>query len=256
MTDTGTSCAFIASIDRHFNGRIAPDEEHRMREHLPVCPLCRDRYRAQLLLARLDPHGEEPSHRLARGLGLGTWRRFPRLTLASLMLAGAATLLLLLARPDRSPDDGAFQARGGSGQGTVRLLVYQLHPGGRAQPATGIVGRRDELAFAYQNRAGWKRLLVFAADARKHVYWYYPAWTNPSDRPEAIAIATGPALVELGEGIAHDLEPGRLRIFGVFARRTIPVDEVEHAVAAAAADARTLPLTDTAQVVHELEVAP
>jgi hypothetical protein len=173
-----------------------------------------------------------------------------------LLLAGTAALVLVLARPSRWHDEGAFQARGGSGQSDVRLLVYQLRQGQPAQPAPGTIGRRDELAFAYQNRAGWKRLLVFAADARKQVYWYYPAWTKASERPEAIDITTGTALVELREGVAHDLAPGSLRVFGLFTNRAIPVDEVERAVAGAAADARTVPIPDTAQVMHVLEVVP
>ncbi|WP_426756059.1 hypothetical protein [Myxococcus sp. Y35] len=75
------SCDLLPLVDSHFSGRIAPPDERRMREHLPDCAHCRERYERQLLLARLDPAAPDARTRLARGLGLDApapvspWRR-------------------------------------------------------------------------------------------------------------------------------------------------------------------------------------
>ncbi|MFP2959625.1 hypothetical protein ACLEPN_17730 [Myxococcus sp. 1LA] len=66
------SCDLLPLVDRHFSGRIAPPDERRMREHLPDCAHCRERYERQLLLARLDPSALDARTRLARGLGIET----------------------------------------------------------------------------------------------------------------------------------------------------------------------------------------
>src|SRR5579859_723682 len=80
-------------IEAHFSGRIAPDDEITMREHLSECSRCRTTYRRRSLLAELEPNALDPYERIGRGLGLLPRKRLPRLAGAWIAAAAAACLL-------------------------------------------------------------------------------------------------------------------------------------------------------------------
>jgi hypothetical protein len=223
-----SGCARSVHVERHFAGTISPGAERAMRGHLSACASCLDLYRRHLLLSRLDPAALTPEKRIARGLGLG--RRVAPRTVGALGLAGmaAAAVMLLVLRADWHPD--GFAARGGvvslDGR-TSRTFVYEIGPDGRAHPAGDSLKSGDELAFAYENGAGRRRLAIFGVDERRRVYWFFPAWTREADDPVAIPIATDSGRHELPEAIRHTFEGTHLEIRSVFLDDPLSVRQIE-----------------------------
>ena len=224
-------CHERALIGAHFNGTISPAQERAMRDHMIGCEDCRAYYKRKLLLANLDPKGLDSRDRLARGLGIAR-RRHPRRPMA--LIAVAATVLVFMAiwhgRTVTSGKDG-FVSRGEDGRGeATRLWIYRVPPGEQAVSAGDEMDATDELAFAYENTEGRKYLLVFGLDEHGNVYWYHPAWTEPSENPPATSVSTEPGIHELPEAVRHPIEGDRLRIFGIFTDRPLTVKQVEVAV--------------------------
>lgn len=224
-------CASRTLVDRHFAGDIRPAEERQMRAHLVSCNRCRDYYERHLLLARLDPAAIPAETRLAVGLGLesGTWvgrspvafLRHPA-TLAAAALA--ACLVLWLVRPGTGPAE--FQARGS--ESAQRIWAYRVSPGAKPAELGEVMDARDELAFAFDNPSGAQRILIFGVDEHAHVYWYHPAWTDPSTTPIAVTIGTGRH--ELPEAIAHELDGNELTLYAVLTDDPVTVREVEQSI--------------------------
>ena len=221
---TAAPCSMTTLVDRHFAARIRPADEHALREHLPGCDTCRMRYDRRLLLAGVDPMVPGIETRLAVGLGLRPRRRRAGATVAmgtlAACLAGAAVVLLaVMARPT---GERGFVARGA---GDVALWVFRMD-GDQATPVRDTIGPDTELAFAYQNGAGKRFLLVYGTDELGRVYWYHPAWTREADDPTAVAIEPG-GLHELGEAVRHRLEGRHLVIHAVFTDEPLTVRQVE-----------------------------
>lgn len=236
-------------IDDHFEGRIGSDAEREMRAHLPGCEPCREHYDQQLLLAEIDPRGLGAQERLARGLGLAdrkTLRLFPALPAMAAVAAAAAALVALW--PMLQDTEREFRPRG-EGPPTVpaMLLVYQVPTGGQPRLATDTIGADDELAFAYENRDGKQRLLVFGVDDQQRIYWYHPAWIDAAANPQAVAIAAGPERRELPEAVAHHLEGRNLQLYGVFTDQPLTVQEVERMIRARERATDPLPIRDAVQ---------
>jgi hypothetical protein len=223
-----SGCAEGVHVERHFAGTISPSAEHAMREHLSACASCLSLYRRHLLLSRLDPAALTPEERIARGLGFarqGVLRRVGVLGLAS--VAAAAAVLLVL-RADWRTD--GFSARGrvdAPVQPASRIFVYEIGPDGRPLPAGDSLKSGDELAFAYENGAGRRRLAIFGVDERHRVYWFFPAWTREADDPVAIPIATDSGRHELPEAIRHTFEGTHLEIRSVFLDDPLSVRQIE-----------------------------
>jgi hypothetical protein len=254
MTTVQTHEQMTDLVDRHFSGTIRPRDERRMREHLPTCAPCREHYQRHLVLGALDPDAIPARIRIGVGLGLAprskSW--WPWLTGASL---AAATALFLVALPRASVPDLGFQARGAKAAPIARLFIYRLKDGSPPVRAQRTIHANDELGFAYQNPAGYERLLVFGVDSNRQVHWYYPAWTAATETPRAVPIARDSEVHELPEAVSHVLPTGPLRVIGVFANKSYNVKEAEEAVGAASSAAR-LPLAETQQIVEEFEVQP
>ncbi len=216
-------CPAARLVDRHFALRIRPRDERRLREHLGGCATCTVRYHRHLALAPLDPRAPEAKSRLAVGLGLRP-RRAPR---GLPILAAAAVCAVLagiaLLRPSGG-GDGAVAARGDS---RCRLFIYRLPPGAAPTPVVDHIGRSDDLAFAYQNGAGRRRLLVFAVDEHRHVYWYHPAWDDPAADPVAVAISTAAGVHELPEAIGHAYDGNQLMLYALFTDEPLSVRAIE-----------------------------
>ena len=234
-TNDSTCKQMRRTIDAHFAGRGDAVAEERMREHLPGCAACHRHYERHLLLARLDPSAPSTEDRLGRSLGLRPPQRgWQRPLLAGFAAAAAAALALVVLGPSiigshHQPGAG-FVARGSAAAASAtELLVYRIEKG---RPPSLLaegqgIGRGDELAFAYRNPAQKPRLLVFGVGERRRIYWYHPAWTDPSTSPVAVAIAGGDERHELPEAIAHPIEGRRLRIVALFADRAVSVRDVE-----------------------------
>ncbi len=229
------SCREIERVDRHFARRLSTEEERAMREHLPGCAACRARYERHLVLEELDPDAPGAQARLAAGLGLEEPQRASVYRFAapiSAIVAVAAAILLVLGRP-WSAGDAGFTARGGGAtdQG-AEILVYR-----GASRAGELLGRDDELAFAYANSAGKAYLMIFGVDEQRHVYWYYPAWTDPKAEPRSVPIEKTDAPRSLPDAVRQPIEGKALDIRAVFGDEALSVKDVERMIEAAPAGA-------------------
>jgi hypothetical protein len=221
------ACTMRTHVDRHFAGTISPDAERAMREHLPTCDVCRDRYRRQLLLARLDPHPLPAEERIARGLGLrSTGGAAMPLGGLTLLAAAAAVLVAVHVQPHAT---GGFASRGqvGAPAPVSRVLAFEVRPGMPAVPAGGVLRIGDELVFAYENGAAKRRLAIFGVDEHGHVYWFHPAWTRESDDPVAVPIETDDRRHELPEAVLHRFDGRHLEIRSVFVDEPVSVRQIE-----------------------------
>jgi hypothetical protein len=171
-----------------------------------------------------------------------------------------------IAGPSVEPG-GAISPRGTlAGVAAARapeVQIYRFSSGGRgaiAEKAGDVVNASDELAFAYRNPAGKRRLLVFAVDEHGHVYWYHPGWSDAAENPTAVPISAGPGLHELPAAVLHKFDGERIMIHALFTDRELNVRQVESAVAAAAVRDRApgalepLVLPGTTDVVRPLRV--
>jgi hypothetical protein len=217
------ACPTASLVDRHFALRIRPREERTLREHLSSCRICSDRYERYLVLWPLDPRAPDAKRRLAVGLGLSP-RRVPR---SVPLLAAAAVCAFLIAivlvRPSSGNARGVV-ARGGAGS---RLFIYRVRSGAAPTPVADRIAQSDELAFAYENGAGRRRLLVFAVDEHRHVYWYHPAWEDAAADPVAVAISTAGGVHELPEAIGHAYDGNDLVLYALFTDEPLSVRTIE-----------------------------
>jgi hypothetical protein len=182
-----------------------------------------------MLRSRIDPRSMDARSRIAIGLGLLPRRKSPMPSILALSAALATALILVLILPGTPKPEEGFTARGHDG-GQANLLIYRLQPGKSPAPVVGEISRSDELAFAYENRTGKKRLLVFGVDENENVYWYHPAWTRESENPVAVPIQSGDAIHELPEAVTHQIQGRSLRIYAIFTNEPIPVRRVEEII--------------------------
>jgi len=242
-------------VDAHFRAGTTLASERRMRVHLLACVDCRQRYDRHLYLAAVDPGSVLPARtRLAHGLGLqlpstrsqtGAGWLSAATAVAAIGICAIIGLGLFLRQRSSEP-----QARGGAVTRTSQLLVYEI----AKSDATGTGGirsvgvgqalseidRSSGLAFAYVNVAHKRRLLVFAVDDNRHVYWYHPAWTDARDDPVGIAIVPDDAVHEIPQAVTHRLAGQWLQLFGAFSDEILSVRDVEAAVARAPSDEQGL----------------
>jgi hypothetical protein len=221
------------AITAHFRGVIGPPQERAMREHLPRCSACRDHYDRYLRLARLDPRARSPEERIARGLGFSAGRRlWSGWRMAGLAVAGAvAAAVVVLPRVSQQPGP-AFGVRGGAGAADAEVLVYRIPTPRSAPRAAGdVIAPTDELAFAYRNPIGKRRLMIFGVDEHRHVYWYHPAWSHAAENPTGIEISTAPGTHELPDAVTHPLDGEELSIHALFSDQALTVRQIEQAVA-------------------------
>lgn len=224
-----TTCAARQLVDLHFSGRIRPRQERALRAHLPDCARCHGRYERYLMLSQFDPSVDRAEDRLARGLGLLGVRRPSRAsvytTVAAAAAAAAAVALFTLRPRDPSFE---FQPRGGAATPAERVTAYRVVTGQKPVRLSEVMSTRDELAFTCESPRDGERLLVFGVDEHRHVYWYHPAWTDPSANPTAVPIARGHH--ELPEAIGHSLDGTRLTLHAVFVTEATTVRDVEAAL--------------------------
>jgi hypothetical protein len=229
-------CAQRRLIDRHFAARIRPAEELALRGHLPGCARCRRYYERHMSYAELVPGRPRLAERLAVGLGVGAPPPAPaperlrsRRTWFVTWAAAAAVCLALFVtgevvrRPERD-----FGVRGLASDGTgAALEIYRVTGDRTTKPADGWMAAADELAFAYRNPTGFKRLMIFGVDDRGGIYWFHPAWTDASQDPVAVPIKAGVEPFELPEAIQHPIRGSRLRIVALFTNAAPSVRSLE-----------------------------
>ncbi len=263
-------CIERALVDGHFEGRLTPAQESRLRAHLPMCAECTEYYERRVLFASLDPAALPLEERLAIGLGLprvesdayagppadapAASARRGRVVATVIALVAAAAVLLFWFLGKRPADEG-FASRGGHPSAPV-VRVFQSASGGVPAPLIGPIHRTTELAFAYESTPDYDTLMIFGLDEHGHVYWYHPAWTEPSANPSAVPAATTPELHPLREAIAHELDGRTLELHALFSHQRRTVREVEAALAGKKAPLGPFTLPATIDVVTTVEVLP
>ena len=253
--NAGKPCRWQSVICDHFKGTIDPQTERDLRAHLPDCESCRAYYERHLLLAELDPQALDARERISRGLGLRARPGRIWIPVSAFAAAAAAVLLLILFWPQSTERQSGLVSRGPALEQTqVSLSIYRLRPGQKAEAVSNEIDAGDELAFAYENKAGRKRLMVFAVDENKKIYWYHPAWRNPGQDPVAIRIETSDGLHELPEAISHTLTGKNLWIHAIFTDQAMAVKEVEALMRAQNEPSKTLPLKNAEQKLILLKV--
>lgn len=225
-----------AAIEAHFVGRISPDKEREMREHLAQCGACTRRYERRLLLAELDPSALDARERIGRGLGILRPARPVRPLVGAMMAAAALCGLAAIMRPASltpySPTRELMARGSPQPEQTASLEVYHAQPGSSFEVAGDSIRASDELAFAYTNQAAYPFLAVCAVDEHGHVYWYHPAWTSIAEDPDSVRIEGGRVVRELPEAISHELDGRKIHVVGAFSARPLHVREVERVLAA------------------------
>jgi hypothetical protein len=230
------TCIERPRVDAHFELLLSPDDEHAMRLHLPKCDDCRARYERRLLLEALDPTAggadDDARRRIGRGLGVDAARHrraAPWAAVAGGALAAAVALLIV--RPHAPP---AFTARGaGDVEPPSRIVVYHAAAGQAPVRAFDAFAASDDLAFAYESESAMSHVMIFGVDEHRHVYWYYPAWTSPTDEPMSIPIAKTKGPHRLPDAVRQPVDGAELVVVGLFTDRPLSVKEVEREVALA-----------------------
>jgi hypothetical protein len=223
------ACRTARLVDRHFALRISPREERALREHLTGCQACAARYERHLALESLNPSAANGKNRLAVGLGLEARRASRAIPVLAAIAACALLAGIILLRPS----DGNVAHYSARGDTASRLFIYRVPEGGAPTPIADRIARSDELAFAYENGAGRRHLLVFAVDEHRHVYWYHPAWDEAARDPVAVAISTAAGVHELPEAIGHAYDGSELTVHALFTDEALSVRTVERWISTA-----------------------
>jgi hypothetical protein len=217
-----------------------------MRARLGRCASCRARYRRHLIVEAAMPAGDERAlARLWRGIaragGIAAPPTVPaRSSRARLAFAAALAVAAILAIAIRLPRDPHRPvtepvARGGGLDvaGAPAIHVFRSVSAHAAEPiGDGPIRAADGLLFAYTNPdPRLTHLMIFAVAPTDTqavaVHWYYPAYRQLGENPEAMAIVPGTTGMELGEEIRHPLRPGPARIYALFLREPHRVLEIE-----------------------------
>ncbi len=222
-------------IDDHFAGRISLAHERTLRLHLPECSTCREQYELHLLYSALDPTAKSPIDRLAVGLGLRPSAKASKALPVAMAFCAAAALLLALV-PLRARLNEDFLARGAAKAVTTdpKLLAYRIEQGSPPKSLGRAMRVADELAFAYANPGSYEKLMIFAVDEHRHVYWYHPEWSNQ----------------------AHSFDGTDLTLFAIFSNEDLTVRKIEQMVQRARSLDDPLPLRDAAVKKVHLSVEP
>jgi hypothetical protein len=218
MSETATHPSALA-IARVLLGKATPEEARAAEEHAACCERCG----AELRQARAASgrfHGQvfartlpEVERRLAHAP-----RR--RLWLATLAMATAAALVLVVPKLRPQADEPAYGTKGG-----VVLQIFGRR-GDRALTVQDGARLRagDQLRFAVQT-GGARFVLIGSADGRGQATVYYPSAPLGQD---------GGVVELLPESIVLDDAPGPERIFAVFSDRPLDAAMVKQALSTVA----------------------
>jgi hypothetical protein len=237
-------------VNDYFGGRLRVRGEDRMRARLGRCASCRARYRRHLIVEAAMPAGDQGAldrlwQGIARdgGIAPGSAAQAPssraRFALRGALAVAAAAGILAIAIRLPSHDSRRSivdpVSRGGAlyVTGTPAIHVFRSVGEHAAEPiGAGPIRAGDGLLFAYTNPdPQLTHLMIFAvapADGQTvAVHWYYPAYRQLGEDPQAMTILPGTTGMELGEEIRHPLRPGPVRIYALFLREPHQVLEIE-----------------------------
>jgi len=283
------TCLNFKELTRYMADDLPPERAAAFEQHVAICPRCAGlREELAVMAARIAPDpGEFDDPALAdevmtliklgraqpRGTPdvgrTGRWR-WALVPAAAAALAVALVVLVPAIRqtgmppevhaPGTAPAGGesGFQARGGGDEQPDRWVSLSIYRAGGDgyEPVGESLAANDDLAFAYEDRSPkpYGYLMILAVDGRGKIFWYYPAHLREGENPHSVRTTGRPGQVELPEAVRHDLVPGKLRIFALFARRALDVGTVEALVSRQLGEAEgnldhlvRLPVADTGQ---------
>jgi hypothetical protein len=207
-----------------------------------------------LLLSSIDPQAKKPQDRLGMGLGLAPAPKPSKVAPFVMTLCAAAALLLFVV-PLKNNGSGEFYARGAAGATDPNLLSYRIERGQLPKSLGKVMRAADELAFAYANPGAYEKLMVFAVDEHRHVFWYHPEWTRQTEDPHAIPISPGAELREIPAAVSHSFDGTDLTLFAVFTNEDLSVRKVEQMVQRSKSLDDPLPVKGVVKKMH-LTVEP
>jgi hypothetical protein len=222
-------------LDQALLAPLPPERERLLQEHLPLCLECQAYLHHRQQAASPPPPSAPPKDTRAR-------RFAETLLVFALVLGGIGALALFPEEPDqtelqieelrraaalRAREAEQLPGREHVPSDTAQVLVYRRTLDGKSVPVELEIRAEDALSFAYDNRRGWTRLLIFAEDERGTVYWYHPHSTDPDADPGAIPIQSTDKRVELPETITHTYQGSFLSLTAIFLNRSVTTREVE-----------------------------
>jgi hypothetical protein len=228
--------------------------ERELRSHLPACETCREYYESHLLLSSLDPQARKPQDRLGAGLGLAPAPKPSKVAPFAMAVCAAAALLLAVVSL-KNKGAGEFFARGAASAADPKLLSYRIERGQMPKSLGQAMRAADELAFAYANPGAYEKLMIFAVDEHRHIYWYHPEWTSQADDPHAIPIAAGAEVREIPAAVSHAFDGTDLTLFAIFSNEDLSVRKVEQMVQRSKSLDDPLPVKGVVKKMH-LTVEP
>lgn len=232
------SCPSEADLGEYKAGLLDQREHQKIEEHLGECRPCQ----AYLIilneeLAEYSKRADEQWDGILAGISASDvkvsvqrprWYRLwgPISATASVM---AGLVLFMVFRQD--PSSTRFYARGaGSEDSGVQLFIYRVPSRGMSEPVTSAISASDYLAFAYQNGAKKKYLMIYGIDEQGSIHWYHPEWKSEQDNPRAVSAKPTPGIHELAGAVSHDLGGGKVSVTLLFLDRALSVREAERGI--------------------------
>ena len=204
-------CFSIDTLEAFVAGRLSGGDRQVVEAHLG-CLLCREQVEA------LREHGAAPKKTRA----VVRWSRS-----IGVIAAAAAVIFAFVLAPGDRQSTPTWTSRGPEDADTGFRATFlagtrALQSGDTITTRARIQVRLDSVRLDDQN------LLAFAVDEAGQVFWYYPAWSDASTDPLAVAIDRREANGGLPvEAIEHDLRSGSLRLTVLLSRDRLSVRTVE-----------------------------
>ena len=73
--------------------------------------------------------------------------------------------------------------------------------------------------------------MIFGIDEHRHVYWFYPSWTDAQSDPPAVAAPASMVLRELPDAVTQKLDGNLLQVEALFLDAPLTVKQVEGRIA-------------------------
>ena len=240
------TCPAMEELFAYLEDEISVMRASEIEAHLSACRDCGQRWRelrsitnkiesepgefgnpafVERVVARVK-QGEPPAKR--------SWAsRWLIAATASLAAAGLLFAALPLDGDVESRVNDGFGARGSKTLAADRWISFQVL---RPQRDSHVYARveqailtESQLVFSVGNaqESPYRYLMILGLQSDGRVFWYHPAYEDPQDNPQSIAIETSDEPIHLREEIGHDLKPGFLRLFALFSKEPLNVWGIE-----------------------------
>lgn len=156
------------------------------------------------------------------------WRRIPEMLVIAAAM-GAVTSVALRRPADDFRAKSALGSNSSSDERWSGVRIYRVDAGGEATRLQDRFRASEGLVFSYTNLGPHPldHLMVFAADSRGAVQWFYPGYDREGTNPESLAIKKGDADVLLPDVVHQDFAPGLVAIHALFSDGPLRVLDIE-----------------------------